>query len=313
MSPRPALPRDLDGLDRLRREHDDVLTRRQLRDLGITHHDIRREIGSRSWQPYGTKVVLTTAAAPTPAQMRRAAVRHAGPRALIAGLTALACHGLEGWDDERIHLVVPAGTHVTRTPDVVAHRTHRLPAEDATQVNGLPLTTAARSVLDAARWVRSTNTSAGVVYAAIQQRVTSPEEVGASLARFLKVTQKEAIAQAVAGAAAGADSLSEAVAAELMVLAGFDEPVRQLEIATSAGTRRVDLAVELGDGRLLVVEIDGPHHALDHVRVVDAVKDAALLQAGHHVVRIPADDVLHRRAAVLSMLRRLHAELVPHG
>lgn len=145
----------------------------------------------------------------------------------------------------------------------------------------------------------------------IQQELASVEEIGRCLDQFVKVSQKIAISGALDSAGAGSDSHSEALAAELVAEAGFPEPIRQLEIMTPLGLRRVDLAVPLGGGRLLVIEIDGPHHDEESVRVIDAVKEATLRLAGHEVVHIRAEDVLHRRAAVLTELRRLRALHMP--
>lgn len=119
-----------------------------------------------------------------------------------------------------------------------------------------------------------------------------------------------AVTEAVTAAARGNESLSEADADELLRLAGFPEPVRQLAVHTELGRRYVDLAVPLGDGRYLVIEIDGPHHEDEAVRLVDAVKDAALRAAGHEVVRIPAIDIVRDRARVLSELKALRLALL---
>lgn len=311
MSPRTAAHRDLNALTTLRGVQDEIVSRRQLVDLGFTHHVVRRQVAAGRWQLFGSKVVATTHEVLTRRQTCRAAVLHAGFRAHLGGSTSLEWAGLENWYDPLIHLLVPAGTHVSPMPGVAVHRSHRMSSQDLVVVDGLRVTSPARAALDGARWMRSTNSAAGLIHAVIQQGLATVEEIDRCLGRFAKVSQKVAIAGALVAAEAGAESRSESVAAELVVAAGFPEPVRQLEIMTPLGTRRVDLAVPLGGGRFLVVEVDGPHHEEESVRLVDAVKDATLLSAGHVIVRFLAEDVLHRQAAVLTRLRELRAELLP--
>lgn len=289
---------------------DRLATRRQLSALGYDRHAIRRRIVQGQWQPYGAKVVVLQHDPPTRAQECRAATLHAGPRSALAGLTALEAQGLDDWFREPRHVVVPAGTHVAPMPGLVVHWSHRLTENDLVTVDGMVMTSPARSAVDAARWDRSPRTAAAVVIATVQQRLATPDQISHCLDQFLLVRQQVAVTQAVTAAARGNDSLSEADADELIRLAGFPEPVRQWEVDTELGRRFVDLAVPLGDGRFLVIEIDGPHHEDEAVRVVDAVKDAALVAAGHEVVRIPAIDVVRDRTRVLSELKALRISLL---
>jgi hypothetical protein len=173
-------------------------------------------------------------------------------------------------------------------PEIRVHRSHRLRDSDLVDPRGMRMTTVARSALDAARWDRSPRTAEALMIAVVQQRLCTPLELETALGAFVKVKQKAAIVDGVVEARGGADAKSEADVARLLVRAGFPPPRRQVEIVTTAGTRPVDLAVDLGDGRLLIVEVDGPRHDDEDVRLIDAVKDAAAIAAGHHVLRLPA-------------------------
>lgn len=148
MSPRTAAHRDPNALTTLRGVQDEIVSRRQLLDLGITHHVVRREVAAGRWQVFGSKVVATTAEVLTRRQTCRAAVLHAGFRAHLGGSTSLEWAGLEGWYDPLIHLLVPAGTHVSPMPGVVVHRSQRMSSQDLVVTDGLRITSPARAALD---------------------------------------------------------------------------------------------------------------------------------------------------------------------
>jgi len=65
------------------------------------------------------------------------------------------------------------------------------------------------------------------------------------------------------------------------------------------------LAVELPDGRMLVVEVDGPTHDDPAVRLADAEKDAAFIAAGCVVLRIPWSGGRRRAAQVRAQLQAI--------
>jgi very-short-patch-repair endonuclease len=279
-----------------------VVRRSQLATLGITRHHVRRQVDAQRWRPIGPNVVVLHTGPLTRAQVRWAAVLHAGPQALLAGLTALEPHGLRGWSRDEVHVLVPLGVSVPSLSGLTVHRTRRLVDEDVVHGGGCPVTTVARSAVDAGRWEKSARRAAAIVLAVVQQRLTTPHELAACLAGFERVRHGAAIATAIEDAAGGADSLAEVDVARLVVRAGLPRPRRQVVIETPDGPRRVDLAVDLPDGRLLVLEVDGIHHAETGVRLADAVKDASVVAAGHQLLRLPVQGV---RADPGSVLRQL--------
>jgi very-short-patch-repair endonuclease len=86
------------------------------------------------------------------------------------------------------------------------------------------------------------------------------------------------------------------------VRAGLPTPGAQVLLMTPDGPRRADLAVDLPDGRLLVLEVDGIHHADPRVRLQDAAKDAAIVAQGHQVLRIPVLSVRSGEATIVTQL-----------
>jgi very-short-patch-repair endonuclease len=290
-----------------------AVRRSQLVALGVTRHHVRRQVDAQRWRTIGPHVVILHTGPLTRAQWRWTAVLHAGPHAALAGLTALELYGLRGWSRDQAHVLVPLGVSVPPLPGLTVHTTRRLVDEDLVRVGGLPTTTVARSAVDAARWDGSPRRAAAVVLAVVQQRLATPRELAACLVGFDRVRYGSAIAAAIDDAAGGADSLAEVDVARLVARAGLPRPRRQVVVDTPEGPRRVDLVVDLPDGGLLVLEVDGVHHADLGVRLADAVKDAAVVAAGHRVLRIPVQGVRTDRGAVLRQLTTIREMAVQRG
>jgi very-short-patch-repair endonuclease len=177
-----------------------------------------------------------------------------------------------------------------------------LDPRDIASGSALPVTTVARSALDAARWQSSSRRARGVILSVVQQRLVRPVQLAECLGRLGRVTHAASIASAILDSSGGADSLAEVEVADLVVRAGLPRPRRQVLVETLDGPRRVDIVVDLPDGRLLVIEVDGIHHLSTDVRLADAAKDAAIIAAGHQVLRIPVEALRRDSAALLSQL-----------
>lgn len=282
---------------------DGVVTRAQLAAVGVDRAVVREEVSSRRWQLLGPRIVLLSPAEPTRRRLLRAAGLAAEGRAWVAGRSALELHGFEDVEPGRIHLQAPAGRRVTAFVGVVTHATYRWVPDDEREVDGILTTTPARAAVDAARWERSPRMAAGVVLAAIQQRLCSIEEIEAVMARFEKFQQSVAVRQAIVDAAEGADSLGEVDTSDLVVRAGLPQPIRQYVLQTALGARRYDLGVQLPDGAMLLIEVDGPTHRSAEARRRDAIKDAAAEAAGHRLLRVDPVQVRRNPWPFLALLR----------
>ena len=139
----------------------------------------------------------------------------------------------------------------------------------------------------------------------VQQRLATADEILEVLERSGPVRHRALLRSVLADAADGADSNAEVDVARLVRSVGLGELQRQMVVETPDGPRPVDLAVRLPDGRLLVLEIDGPHHDDPRVRERDAVKDAALIAAGHVVLHIPVSLLRRSPATVRAQLQAI--------
>lgn len=292
----------------LHSSQDAVVTRRQLADAGVHRALVRDRFAARLWRPLGTRLVLLTSEEPTRRMLLRGAALAAAPRGVLAGRSALEVRGLDAPAREDLHVQVPAGRRVTAFVGVVVHSTYLLKPEDLAEVDGMRTTTAARATVDAARWEDSPRAVAGIVLAALQQRLCSVEEIESVIARFEKFQQSSAVRQALLDALDGADSMGEVDVADLVVRAGLPRPQRQFVLETVGGPRPYDLAVTLADGTLLLIEVDGPHHEEAWVRRNDRLKDEAASAAGHLLIRVDPVAAWRDPWPVLALLRRIAAE-----
>lgn len=293
------------GLRELAQVQCNVVRREQLRALGVEARHVRHQVDAQRWTTYGGSVVVLSTGELTPLQRRAVAVAHAGPSAALAGLTALGVLGLRGWDREEVHVVVPQGRAPAAMRGVVVHYTRRLAEHDLHPGIWPACTSALRSTVDAVTWEGSSRTAAALVLAVVQQRLARPADLLTALDRPGPSPHRQLLRSVLADAKAGADALSELDVAAIVRQVGLPEPRRQVTILTPDGPRRVDLAVDLPDGRILVIEIDGVHHYDARVREDDAVKDAALLAAGYVVLRIPVTLLRRRPGTVLAQLRAI--------
>ncbi len=130
-------------------ETDWVARRRDLIAGGVSSSSIDRRLRSGVLRSFVNGVVGLS----TPPDERRQALRAATlakPRGVLSHLTAAEVHGV---DFERlpraIHLTVPHGTSRAGR-GLIAHQTHHLPEVDRVEIDGLPVTSAARTLCDLA-------------------------------------------------------------------------------------------------------------------------------------------------------------------
>jgi very-short-patch-repair endonuclease len=323
------------GLAALVRAQAGLVHRSQLRDLGVGRDDIAYHVAAGRWRVVAPRVVAVDNGRLDAEQLHWRAVLNAPAAAWIGGRSALAALGLSGLPPREVHLLVPRGPVPTPLPGVFVHVTTRPPEEwvelvadapstlstlstptvparripvlrraellEPTDTRGLPLTTAARAVVDAAAWEPDHRRAAGVVFAALQQRLTTLEQVAAELDAAGRVRHRAVVRDALGESAAGTDSQAERDAVRLVRAAGLPEPRRQVVIAG----RPRDLVVTLPDGTLLVIEIDGPVHAEPGRLLADRSRDADVLVEGHLLLHITTYELRHDRPRLLDTLRRI--------
>src|SRR4051795_4218427 len=89
------------------RRQSGLLTRRQLRELGIDADYVRNQIAAKRWQACTANVVALHTGPLSGDQVAWLAVLDGGDRCVLSGLSSLHQAGLSGFSVERVQTVVP--------------------------------------------------------------------------------------------------------------------------------------------------------------------------------------------------------------
>ena len=238
-----------------------------------------------------------------------AACLQRGPDARLGFATAARIWGLaEGQNatSDPLHVVVPVGQGCRNTNRVQVHRTKRLTTQDVAVFGYLPVTTVARTLLDLAASLTSTQVERAVDDALVRELTTVPLLTGALRRNAHRgCTGSTALRAALALWNVGAvESHAEAEVLRWLLAAGVPEPVRQLEITTADGKRlRVDFAWVAAR---VVLEVDGfAHHHGPRKLSADHERRSFLASQGWHVLTTTMAEVRRGGGQLQAALRRL--------
>jgi very-short-patch-repair endonuclease len=268
------------------------------RDLG--EPAVRWRLASGRWRRVCYGVIVTHSGPLTEEQRLWVALLAAGDGAALAGLTAARLDGLTGFDDRRVHLLIPASRKVRKTlRDVVVHRCARLGSGDIHPARQPPRTRLARSLVDGATWVVSDRLARAILAAGVQQRLVRPADLGQALAYCPHGPRRRLLRATLNDVAGGAEALSELDFSDLVRRYHLPEPDRQARRVDAQGNRWLDAVWEWAR---LVAEIDGRWHMDAGAWWADMQRDNELTVDGYRVLRFPAFAVRDSPEAVARQL-----------
>ena len=281
---------------------DAVTVRRRLELEGWTPAKIRAQLDARHWRQCGRAIVLHNGP-PHPGELRRIALLNCGPRAQLTSFTALQERGLQSWERDAIHVLVPAGARVVR-PDGLVLRVHWV-GEWRADDPPSRLDTVASSLLKAASSFRQPRPACGLLAAGVQQRLIRAPDLLAAVLGSPRVRHRAALLVAAADISQGAAALSEIDFSRLCRRFGLPEPVRQAVRQEPSGRRRyLDAEWRRADGKRVVAEVDGALHLAARRWWDDQLRQNELAIAGDVVLRFPSVVVRTEPALVAGQLRR---------
>lgn len=152
----PSLPPNLAraAARRLGRSQALVVTRRQLYAAGVPRWLVRREVRVGRWQRPGRQTVVLHNGPLSDSARRWVAVLEGGPRAALAGVTALQEAGITTLGDRTVHVIVARGSRRIRLKGVRYHESRRWREADVIRV-GIPRVAAPAAAVHAALWART--------------------------------------------------------------------------------------------------------------------------------------------------------------
>jgi very-short-patch-repair endonuclease len=216
-----------------------------------------------------------------------AAVLAAGKGAALSGLSAAALWKAWKRPVREIHVIAPR----TRGPQegLRIHTTRRLDPRDVTELDGIPVTTLARTLVDLTD-VLTVHQLANVIHEAAYHELFDRKETYEAIQRANGRPNLTRLRQALETDGAGTRSNLED--RFLSLIADLPRP--------RVNTRIAGLEVDFAWPGL-VVELDGPGHNRPRTQREDAERDKRLNAAGYTVRRITRDD-LDRPAGLLDRL-----------
>jgi hypothetical protein len=262
----------------------------------LTKAQLRWRVSSGRWQKPSRGVIVAQSGPLTERQTLRAALLRAGPRAVLAGLTAARLDGFKGFDDKvpftnrPIYLLVPYGYKQRKQPlgwTVVTHYSQKLAERDVHPTRQPRRTRIARSLIDAAAWMPTDRGSMAVLTAGVQQRLVRVDDLRLVAGRIETLRRRKLIAETLDDITGGSQALSELDFTRLVVRAfELPEPSRQVARRDVRGRRRwTDV---MWDDCKIVVEIDGAQHTEDPLqRWDDMERDIDLGLDGYLTLRFP--------------------------
>ncbi|HET8603757.1 MAG TPA: hypothetical protein VFM09_07500 [Marmoricola sp.] len=270
-----------------------VMSRLQLRDLGVTRSTIRAHVRARRWT-WRTESVLTITTGPLSWPQRLwVAVLHAGPGSLVGGLTAARVHGLRHWDRDDVTVLVRSELSFDPVPGVRFFRTRR-PLDDWGSRLALPTCRIEPAILLQSAYERHPRTAHGAIAAVVQQRLSTPERLRHQLEQMHPLRRAGQFRSLLLDLAGGAQSVAEVDVRRACRRCGVVPPARQRPRLDRSGRQRwTDCEWDLPDGVVVVLEVDGAHHAEVRQYNDDIRRQRKLTTRRRILVRCSAYEVRH--------------------
>jgi very-short-patch-repair endonuclease len=294
-------------LRRLAAKQHGVVGRAQCRATGCSAQQLRRD--RQHWESVSRRVIRLAGAPYTDRSALMAAVLDAGENAAASHRSAAALWALPGFELGDLDVVRPHSADCHRASLACLHTTRWLPAHHVTTIDGIPVTTPARTLFDLAGKLPPARTER-----ALDNAVAASPALLRALHRMLGelaergrpgiTVMRELLAARPAGYIAPASGL-EGRLIRLLDQAGI-RTRRQVDVGGDDWIGRTDLVVT---GTNVVVEVDSARFhtsLLDRER--DARRDEELRAAGFVPLRVIEHDVWHSPTEVVRSVRSVLEE-----
>lgn len=297
----------------LARRQASTFARAQALAAGLTDSSIKRRLRSGRWERTHPGVYRLAGLAPSWASEVWAGLLAAGPLAVVTHETALGMHGSSHVPPRPVTLTVPHGGHA-RLAGVFVHQIDDLRPHHVVDLDGLPVSSAARAVVEGAATLGRRQLGR-VLDDLVFDRRTSYPQVSTCLAEVAR-RGKPGVAklglvldERSDGAVPPGSELERAMLAALHD-AGLPPPQRQVALP---GNGEIDGLVDAAypDCRI-ILEADGRRW---HTRVRDLARDhardAQAARAGWQTLRFLYETIIHDPAGMCATVADVRAVRTP--
>ena len=263
------------------------MSRAQLAQAGIDHWAVRHRVRTERWNEVSETIIATTTGVLTREQLMWAGVLHAAGHGVVGDLTAAEMGGLRNWTRSEVTILVPRGTNVGESIAGIRFAETRRPIQRWVRPDlALPVARIEPAILHFAAYESSRRTAQGVLAAAVQQQLTTPEHLVEEILQMRPLRWAKLMKRALGDIAGGAQSVAEIDIRRMCRAFRLAPPARQVKRRDSGGRIRfTDCEWVLADGRTLVLEVDGAFHMdVDHWED-DIARQRALTDPHRIVVR----------------------------
>jgi len=283
-----------------------VVSRAQLRVLGITRDEVAGHLRGDRWQALHSQSVVVHNGPVSETGRMWGAVFEAGDRGCLDGASSLIAGGLEHFTEQTIRVSVPPGVLVRRAAGVSIRQTRRLDESDRTP-SGIPRTRDHVAAVRAALWARSDKQATLLLTMAVQQGRTTPTLMGKEVLRVRRDARRLLITEVITDLLDGVRSLGEREFGQLCRERGLPEPSRQVVRSGKDGRHYLDVMWEPWG---VVVEIDGIQHSWAANVVADALRQNTVTLGNALVLRLP---LLGLRVSPDDFFDQIVAALISRG
>ena len=276
-----------------------MVARRQLNAHGFDADRVHSQIRARRWVERTPRVISTTTGTLDAQQWLWLAVLHAGPRSMLANLSAAERHGLTGWERPYVSVMVDDQLSFEPVEGIDFFRSRRPFDLMLSPKPGIPSCRLEPAVLLWAGYEATNRAAHGVIAACLQQRLTTPRRMIEWVDQLRPLRRakpfKRTISLVEGGAHSGAELDVDSDVSPLRPPAARspDPSFRPRRPGTLDRAEWV-----LPDGTTLVLEVEGGHH-LDILQAGDDAKRSRRLTTRTRVVvRCTAYELIHETAEV---------------
>lgn len=295
--------RDLAGLADLARARLGVASAAELAALGFSEAAIRANLDAGRWQHFHPRVYLLHTGPPAWPTRAWAGLVYAGwPQAVLSHESAAFARGWTKFPPDLIDVTVPYNRRSRIQPGLRTHRSRSYlhivdPAE------GLPRTTAARTLVDLMRACSNATEASAMVLEAMRRRQISLESLWPELQAERRHPWRQVGFDALESAGMGLESVLEVRWADLETAHGLPIGRRQAKVTQFGQVQFQDVSY---DDYGLVVELDGRiGHEDTRGRLRDMRRDNRNVLVGRATLRFGYLDLVEDGCAAVEQVAAL--------